>query len=145
MGGSESTYAERSPTDQLVAPRTDELATSRGETTIAPVVLAKIARQAAREVDGVEVAGNSGLRGLLSKVGGGSSTGGSSASVASRRAALDLHVCVAWPRPVRSVTAEVRHRVRSRVQELTGYEVGDVDIVVDALPAPSRRSAGRVA
>ncbi len=143
MGGS-TTYTERAPTDEIVAPRTEELATERGETVIAPTVVAKIARQAASEVDGVEVSAAPGLRGLLSKVGGGSAAGGSSASVGSRRAALDLHVSVIYPRPVRAATAEVRHHVRSRVQELTGYEVGDVDIVVDALPAPTRRDAGRV-
>jgi len=130
-------------TEPLPAPRTDELSTSRGETTIAPGVVAKIARQAAREVDGVEVAGASALRGLLGRVLPGPVAPGTTVDLASRRTALDLHVCVAWPRPVGSVTEEVRRRVRARVQELTGYEVTDVDIVVDALPAPSR-PRGRV-
>ncbi|CAN5608961.1 hypothetical protein BH18ACT1_BH18ACT1_09570 [soil metagenome] len=142
MSGSES--ASASSTQEIVAPRTDELTTSKGETTIVPLVVAKVAREAAREVDDGEVAGDSGLRSLLARVRPGGSAGGTSASVASRRTALDLHVCVAYPRPVRSVTEQVRHHVRSRVQELTGYEVTDVDIVVDALPAPSRRRAGRV-
>jgi hypothetical protein len=31
--------------------------------------------------------------------------------------------------------------VRARVQELTGYDVSDVDITIDALPAPTRRRA----
>ena len=127
----------------IPAPRTDELVTSRGETTIASGVVAKIARQAAREVDGVELAGASGLRGFLGRILPGPTAPGVAADLASRRSALDLHVCVAWPRPVGSVTEEVRRRVRGRVQELTGYEVTDVDIVVDALPAPSR-PRGRV-
>jgi uncharacterized alkaline shock family protein YloU len=138
-----STTAVGSDTDRIPEPRTSELATSRGETLILPGVVAKIARHAAGEVDGVEVAGASGLRSLLGRVLPGPKAPGSSADLASRRTALDLHVCVAWPRPVASVTAEVRRHVRRRVQELTGYEVTDVDIVVDALPAP-RRSRARV-
>lgn len=120
-------------------PRTDELVTSRGETTIASGVVAKIARQAAREVDGVELAGASGLRGLLGRVLPGPTAPGVSADLASRRTALDLHLSVAWPRPVATVTDEVRRHVRSRVQELTGYDVSDVDITIDALPVPTRQ------
>ena len=130
-------------TMEIPTPRTDELVTSRGETTIASGVVAKIARQAAREVDGVEIAGASGLRGLLGRVLPGPTAPGVGADLASRRTALDLHVCVAWPRPVASVTEAVRRQVRARVQELTGYEVSDVDITIDALPAPTRRR-GRV-
>jgi uncharacterized alkaline shock family protein YloU len=126
-------------TMEIPAPRTDELATSRGETTIASGVVAKIARQAAREVDGVELAGASGLRGLLGRVLPGATAPGVGADLASRRTALDLHVCVAWPRPLGTVTEEVRRHVRDKVQHLTGYDVTDVDITVDALPAPVRR------
>jgi uncharacterized alkaline shock family protein YloU len=128
-------------TMEIPAPRTDELVTSRGETTIASGVVAKIARQAAREVDGVELAGASGVRGFLGRILPGPTAPGVGADLASRRSALDLHVCVAWPRPVASVTEEVRRHVRAKVQELTGYEVTDVDITIDALPAPSRHRA----
>jgi uncharacterized alkaline shock family protein YloU len=128
-------------TREIPAPRTEELATSRGETVIASGVVAKIARQAAQEVDGVEVAGASGLRGFLGRILPGPTAPGAGADLASRRTAVDLHVCVAWPRPVGTVTEEVRRHVRGRVQELTGYAVSDVDITIDALPAPVRRRA----
>ena len=128
-------------TQPIPAPRTEELVTSRGETTIASGVVAKIARYAAGEVDGVELAGESGLRGFLGRLLPGPTAPGVGADLASRRTALDLHVCVAWPRPVATVTEEVRRHVRARVQELTGYEVTDVDITVDALPAPTRHRA----
>ena len=128
-------------TQEIPAPRTEELATSRGETVIASGVVAKIARQAAREVDGVEVAGASGLRGFLGRFLPGPTAPGAGADLASRRTAVDLHVCVAWPRPVATVTEEVRRHVRGRVQELTGYAVSDVDITIDALPAPRRPRA----
>jgi uncharacterized alkaline shock family protein YloU len=113
----------------------------RGETTIAPGVVAKIARRASQEVDGVELAGASGLRGFLGRVLPGPSAPGVGADLAGRRTALDLHVCVAWPRPIVTVTEEVRRHVRGRVQELTGQEVTDVEITIDALPAPVRRRA----
>jgi uncharacterized alkaline shock family protein YloU len=128
-------------TQPIPAPRTEELVSSRGETTIASGVVAKIARYAASEVDGVELAGASGLRGFLGRILPGPTAPGVGADLATRRTALDLHVCVAWPRPVATVTEEVRHHVRARVQELTGYEVTDVDITVDALPTPTRRRA----
>ena len=128
-------------TAHVPAPRTEELATSRGETVIASGVVAKIARRAAQEVDGVELAGSSGLRGFLGRILPGPSAPGVGADLARRRTALDLHVCVAWPRPVAMVTEEVRRHVRGRVQELTGYDVTDVDITVDALPVPTRHRA----
>jgi uncharacterized alkaline shock family protein YloU len=128
-------------TDRIPAPRTGELVTRRGETHIAAGVVAKIARRAAIEVDGVEVAGASGLRGFLGRFLPGPTAPGVAADLASRRTALDLHVCVAWPRPLAMVTEEVRRHVRGRVQELTGYDVTDVDITVDALPVPTRPRA----
>lgn len=123
-----------------VAPaRADELVGPRGETVITAGVVAKVAGVAAAEVDGVELASASGLAGLMSKLRP-SEVSGASADVASRRTAIDLHLSVAWPRPVVQITNEVRRNVRTRVQQLTGYDVTEVDIVVDALPVPSRRT-----
>lgn len=119
------------------APATSGLVTGRGETTISPSVVATVAQRAAREVDGVEVVSTGGLRGVIESLRPDRSTG-ARADVASRQTAVDLTLAVSWPRPVRQVTDEVRRHVRARVQELTGYEVTDVDISVDALPAPSR-------
>jgi len=86
---------------------------------------------------GVELAGASGLRGLLGRILPGPTAPGVGADLASRRMALDLHVCVAWPRPLVTVTEDVRRHVRARVEELSGYDVTDVDITVDALPVPT--------
>jgi uncharacterized alkaline shock family protein YloU len=115
----------------------DPLVGARGETTIAPSVVATVAQRAAREVDGVEVVSTGGLRGLIENLRPDRPTG-ARADVASRQTAVELTLAVGWPRPVRQVTDDVRRHVKARVQELTGYEVTDVDIVVDALPAPSR-------
>lgn len=126
-------------TDEVDRPETERfegLVTSKGETTITPEVVAKVARKAASEIDGVELVSGGGIRGLLSMAR--AAPPGASADVASRQTALDLNVSVVWPRPVRSVTDQVRAAVRSKVEELTGYEVTDVDINVESLPAPSR-------
>lgn len=117
----------------------DRLVTRRGETSIAPSVVATVAQRAAREVDGVEVVSTGGLRGLIDTMRPGRAPG-ASADVASRQTAVELTLAVGWPRPVRQVTDEVRRHVKARVQELTGYAVTDVDIVVQSLPAPSRPS-----
>ncbi len=114
-----------------------KLFTGRGETTIAPSVLAAVAQQAAREVEGVEVVSTGGLRGLIDTLRPDRETG-ARADVASRQTAVEVTLAVSWPRPVRQVTDEVRRHVKTRVQELTEYEVTEVDIVVDVLPAPSR-------
>lgn len=113
------------------APRLEELTTAKGETTIVPGVIAKIASRAARDVDGVGLVSNSGLRSLFSR------SDGTSASPAGHRTALDLHVAVTWPQSIPRVTEHVRAAVKARVQELTGYEVTDIDITVDSLPAPA--------
>jgi uncharacterized alkaline shock family protein YloU len=118
-------------------PRTGELVTGRGVTTIAPSVVATIAKRTAQEVDGVEVVSGGRLRGLVDTLRPGRTTG-ARADVASRHTAVELTVAVLWPRPVRDVTDTVRTHVKSRVQELTGYKVTDVDIAVEALPSPSR-------
>ena len=122
---------------QQAQPAGSALVTGRGETTIAPSVVATVAQRAAREVDGVEVVSSGGLRGLIDSVRPDRATG-TRADVASQHTAIELTLAVSWPRPVRQITDEVRRHVKARVHELTGYEVTDVDIVVDSLPAPSR-------
>lgn len=118
---------------------TDELAVGRGTTVVTPRAVVAIARQAASEVDGVELVSGSGLRRLLSGFRPGGGSDGASAEVTTGSASLELHLAVCWPRPVAQVTEEARRHVRSRVSELTGYAVNELDIVVDALPPPARR------
>jgi uncharacterized alkaline shock family protein YloU len=118
--------------------RTEELVTRRGETSIAPSVIATVAKQAAGEVAGVEVVSGGGLRGLVDTLRP-DRAAGARAEVASRQTAVELTVAVCWPLPVGDVTDKIRSHVKARVHELTGYAVTDVDIAVDALPSPSRR------
>lgn len=119
------------------------LVSSRGTTTVAPGVIAAIARRAATEVDGVESVEATGLQGVLGSLRS-TSSGGASADVAARRAAIDLRLAVRWPMPIHEVTIAAREHVQRRVAELTGHAVTDVDIVVVDLPGTARRDRPRV-
>ncbi len=102
-----------------------------------------MARRAASEVPGVVLVSQSGLRRRLGELLPGSSGGaGASAEVASGTASIELRLAVRWPEPVGAVGDDARRHVRATVEELTGYAVRGIDIVVDGLPAPA--TTGRV-
>lgn len=115
-----------------------------GRTLVRPRAVEAVARQAATEVDGVELVSRSGARRFLAGLLPGSGTDGASASVGAGVTAVELHRAVTWPRPVAEVAAAARSHVQARVGELTGYIVTEVDIVVDALPPTGRARAERV-
>lgn len=116
-----------------------------GDTVIAARAVASIARRAAGEVEGVELVSRSGLAGFLAGLlPGGGHSGGASAEVGRRSTSLTLHLSVGWPNPVGRVAESARRHVQTRVSELTGYSVTEVDIVVDALPAPGPARVRRV-
>lgn len=119
------------------------LVSERGTTTIAPSVIAAVARKAATEVYGVAGVEATGLQGVLASLRP-TSAGGATADVASRRASIDLRIAVQWPQPIHQVTAATREHVRTRVAELTGHAVNDVDIAVVSLPQPAARTRRRV-
>jgi uncharacterized alkaline shock family protein YloU len=109
-----------------------------GRTTISGRAVAAVARRAASEVPGVELVSRSGLRQRLSGLLPGATPGGGvSAEVTSGTTAIELHLAVRWPEPVAAVSDEARRHVRATVEQLTGYAVRGVEIVVDALPEPS--------
>ncbi len=116
----------------------------RGRTFIRSRAVGAVARRAAIEVDGVELVSRSGARRFLADLLPGGGTDGASAQVGEGVTAVELHLAVTWPRPVAEVTAAARSHVQARVEELTGYTVTEVDIVVDALPPAGRIRAGRV-
>jgi uncharacterized alkaline shock family protein YloU len=116
----------------------------RGQTVVTPRALAAVAGKAASEVDGVEVVSRSGLRRFLSGLLPGSGGAPASASVATASTALELRLSVTWPQPVAEVAQQARRHVRARVEELTGYVVSGVDVVVDSLPAVDARPGRRV-
>ena len=133
-----------------------DLATEYGRTTIANVVVAKIAGLAAREVVGVhellpQGAGGA-IAGLAQRVTGGGDqrTQGVAVEVGEREAAVDLRLTVDYEVSIAQVAEAVRQNVIARVQGMTGLVVREVNIAVDDLffpddaPPPAAPAAPRV-
>lgn len=116
----------------------------QGETVITSRAMASIARAAAEEVDGVELVSRSGLNRFLAGLLPGSGRDGASAEMGRRSTSVVLHLSLRWPRPVGAVADGARRHVQTRVSELTGYTVTEVDIVVDSLPADAVLGSRRV-
>lgn len=112
----------------------------RGSLTIAQQVVERIAGYAVTRVDGASAAPR---RVLGVNVGEApADTGASvSAEVDGRVATVSATVAVAWPRPVRTVAEQLRHRIREDVRRMTDVEVAqiDLDVVSFAAPAASTR------
>ncbi len=142
-----ATAAASSPTAELpvVGPR-GALVTDRGVTTIAPVVVEKIAARAASEVDGVGGVLRPGLSGMLPWAHSASPAGPASADadIDAATVAVDLTVNVLYPRPVGVVTAEVRDRVTRRLGELCGLQAKRVNVFVPELVRDGRVTPRRV-
>lgn len=108
----------------------------RGRTTIAPSVVATVAGVAARGVRGVHALGGVAAGGALSRVrtalpgGGESPSDGVQLEVGEVQAAFDLSVVGEYGMPLRRLAEDVRERVIAEVENLTGYEVTEVNIAV---------------
>jgi uncharacterized alkaline shock family protein YloU len=129
------------PTADL--PRTP-LITGRGETTIAPTVVEKIATRVASEVDGVSGVAQTGLSRLLPWSVSDSPPARASADVSAETVTIDLTINVVYPEPVARVTNAVRAEVTRRLAELCGLTATEVNIAVPALVAPERGTRRRV-
>ncbi|MCO5974013.1 Asp23/Gls24 family envelope stress response protein [Actinoallomurus soli] len=112
-------------------------AETRGHTTITARVVEKIASRALTEVEGV--------RGAAGRFAGLPFGGGTAAAAPRVRARVDgglamlrMRIRVAYPAPIRQVTRDLRALVMSRVGELTGLRVRQVDIDIARLTPPGR-------
>ncbi|WP_148588710.1 Asp23/Gls24 family envelope stress response protein [Streptomyces sp. WAC01526] len=135
----------RRPTDESTAQQGPKHGTvspeSRGRTTIADTVAAKIAGMAAREVPGIHNLGSGMARaigGVRERMPGGqpSVTRGVSVEVGERQAAVDLDVVVDYGYPITEVAAEVRTSVIAAMERMTGLEVVEVNIAVNDVDIP---------
>ncbi|WP_323377843.1 Asp23/Gls24 family envelope stress response protein [Streptomyces smaragdinus] len=115
---------------------------TRGRTTIADGVVAKIAGLAARDVVGVHALG-SGLSRTIGAVrervpgGGGSRTlAGVKAEVGELQTALDLEIVVDYGVAIADVARSVRENVIAAVERMTGLEVVEVNIAVSDVNLP---------
>ncbi|OQR65673.1 alkaline-shock protein [Streptomyces maremycinicus] len=122
-------------------------ARTRGKTTVADGVVAKIAGIAAREVPGIHDLGAGtarafgAMRERVPGAGGGGVTRGVKVEVGERQAAVDLVVLVEYGVSIVDVTGDVRDNVIGAVERMTGLEVVEVNISVDDVHLPGEEEA----
>ncbi|MDT0386885.1 Asp23/Gls24 family envelope stress response protein [Streptomyces dubilierae] len=116
---------------------------TRGSTTIADPVVAKIAGMAAREVPEVHHLGGGMTRAIgavrqrVPGTGSGSGvTQGVKVEVGERQAAVDLNVVVEYGASIADTAADIRSNVINAVERMTGLEVVEVNIAVDDVHLP---------
>ncbi|MGW0535357.1 Asp23/Gls24 family envelope stress response protein [Streptomyces sp. NPDC003032] len=123
-----------------------EPAATRGKTSIADVVVVKIAGMAAREIPGVFDMGG-GLSRTIGAVrdrvpGGRPNVGrGVKVEVGERQTAIDLDIVVEYGVPITDVAHDVRENVISAVERITGLEVVEVNVAVNDVRLPDDDTA----
>ncbi|MEU9272554.1 Asp23/Gls24 family envelope stress response protein [Streptomyces sp. NPDC048251] len=116
-------------------------AQTRGKTTVADGVVAKIVGMAAREVPGIYNLGGGVARAfgaMRDRVPGGSGgvTQGVKVEVGERQAAVDLDIVVEYGVAIVDVAGDVRSNVINAVERMTGLEVVEVNIAVGDVRLP---------
>lgn len=118
-----------------------EPASTRGKTSIADVVVVKIAGMAAREIPGVHDMGG-GLSRTLGAVrdrvpGGRPNVGrGVKVQVGERQTAIDVELVVEYGVAIADVARDVRENVIAAVERITGLEVVEVNVAVHDVHLP---------
>jgi uncharacterized alkaline shock family protein YloU len=116
------------------------LESERGSTTLADVVVTKVASIAAREVPGVHELGGGVARAvgsLSARAGvGDQRSQGVSVEVGQREAAVDLTLVIEYGESIPLVSEAVRENVIKRVEGITGLSVTEVNIAVNDLYFP---------
>jgi uncharacterized alkaline shock family protein YloU len=118
-----------------LATRATDLVGTDGRTTIADVVVSKIAGIATREVQGVHDVGGSASRAigaLRERIPGGTvnQSQGVSVEVGERQAAIDIDLVADYGVSIADLAAGVRRNVITAVERMTGLEVTEVNITV---------------
>jgi uncharacterized alkaline shock family protein YloU len=114
--------------------------TASGSITIEDQVVASIAGEVAKEVEGVYQLGTSSIRRTLAKrLGGGKSrTTGVEAAVGTKETALDLSLAVIYGYNIPEVARKVRESIAEKVSNLTGLTVKEINIDVNEIYFPER-------
>jgi uncharacterized alkaline shock family protein YloU len=125
------------------------LSAGPGRTSIASVVVRKIAGVATREVPGVHELGTGGKRAVgavrqrIPGSSGPSAAQGVSVEVGEREAAVDLDVVVEFGASMVRVADAIRTNVIRSVERLTGLSVVEVNVTFDDVYVPQEDTADR--
>ncbi|KAA9166304.1 Asp23/Gls24 family envelope stress response protein [Amycolatopsis acidicola] len=117
------------------------LVTSQGTTTIASTVVQKIAGLAAREINGVYDLGGGMTRAfgaIRDRIPGANASAGQGVSVevGEKQAAVDLQLVVEYGVSIADLARAVRSNTISAIEQMTGLEVVEVNIVVNDVNLP---------
>lgn len=141
----EQTASTRNGADTVSTPKSKDLELAKnastslngphGTTSIADVVVAKIAGIAAREIDGVYDLGGTTERavGKVREVipGTGSSvTQGIAVEVGERQAAVDVSIVAEFGVAIHQLAGAIRRNVINAIEQMTGLEVTEVNVTV---------------
>lgn len=137
---------ERSTTVSGGGHGADEPAPTRGRTSIADLVVVKIAGMAAREIPGVHDMGGNISRtigAVRDRVPGGRSNVGRGVKVevGERQTAIDLDLVLEYGVAIMEVAREVRENVVDAVERFTGLEVVEVNVAVNDVHLPDEDEA----
>ncbi len=112
---------------------TNTITTSRGATTVADGVVAKVAGIAAQDIAGVYALGGGAARALGSlreAVGQKDLTQGVSVEVGQTQVAVDVTIVVEYPHPLQKVANDVRDAIYAAVEDVVGMEVTEVNVAI---------------
>ncbi|WP_067828856.1 Asp23/Gls24 family envelope stress response protein [Nocardia inohanensis] len=120
---------------------TGDLVTDQGTTSIADIVVQKIAGLAAREVRGVHALGGGAARAfgaIRDRIPGASASVGQGVSVevGEKQAAVDLELVVEYGVAIAEMAKAVRRNVITAIEQMTGLEVVEVNINVNDVYIP---------
>ncbi|WP_328453715.1 MULTISPECIES: Asp23/Gls24 family envelope stress response protein [unclassified Amycolatopsis] len=134
--------AQQAPSDQAKKSGDGALVTTEGATSIADVVVQKIAGLATREIPGVHALGGGAARAfsaIRERIPGATASAGQGVSVevGEKQAAVDLQIVVEYGVSIADLSRSVRRNVITAVEQMTGLEVVEVNINVGDLHLPS--------
>jgi uncharacterized alkaline shock family protein YloU len=151
----QSEKSAQSENSQAPAKPDSVLVTEQGSTTIADIVVQKVAGLAAREVRGVHDLGGGAARAfgaIRDRIPGASASVGQGVSVevGETQAAVDLELVVEYGVAIAELARAVRRNVITAIEQMTGLDVVEVNINVNDVYIPGEdddeqsASTGRV-
>ena len=139
--GTPTTDYPAAPADRRTTLDAGNAGAGPGRTTVANIVVQKIAGRAAREISGVYDFGAGPTRtfgAITERIPGAraSSGRGVTVEVGEKQAAIDLDIVVEYGVPIAQLAQSIRRNVTGAVEQMTGLEVVETNINVNDLHLP---------